>query len=83
MSLSAMLDLRDCRDNVFTTEVLEAQCGQHLTQGVLALEADILDAEPFLFAEGMEVLHREETDVGRVVPLVGKFLGLGHATVEH
>ena len=68
---------------MFGTEVCKPQCGQHLAQGVLALEADVLDAEPFLLAEGMEVLHREETDVGRVVPLVGQFLGLGHATVDH
>ena len=64
-------------------EVLEPKRGENLAQRVIALEVDVLYLEPFLFAERVEVLHRQKADVRRVVPFVRQFLGLGHATVEH
>ena len=82
-AVSCGLLLADRRDDVFRTEVRDADGGEEFAQRVFALETDVLDAEPFLFAEGVEVLHRQEADVRRIVPLVGQFLRLGHATVEH
>lgn len=79
----ARLLLADSRNHMFGAEVRDADGGEDLAQRVLALEVDVLDAEPFLFAERVEVLYRQEANVRRVVPLVGQFLGLGHATVEH
>ena len=68
---------------MFGAEVRDADGGEELAQRVVALVVDILDAEPFLVAERVEVLEREHADVRRVVPLVGQFLGLRHATVKH
>ena len=79
----ARLLLADRRNHMFGAEVRDADGGEELAQRVVALVVDILDAEPFLVAERVEVLEREHTDVRRIVPLVGQFLGLRHATVEH
>ena len=68
---------------MFRTEVLEPERSEDFAQRVVALEVDVLDFEPFLLAERVEVLHREHADVRRVVPLVGQFFGLGHASVYH
>ena len=75
--------LADGRNHVFCAEILEAERGEELAQRVVALVVDILDAEPFLVAERVEVLEGEHADVRRVVPLVRQFLGLGHATMDH
>ena len=79
----ARLLLADSRNHMFGAEVRDADGGEEFAQRVLALEVDVLDAEPFLFAERVEVLYRQEADVRCVVPFVRQFLGLGHATMEH
>ena len=73
----------NCRNDVFCTEVREANCGQELAYLVVALEVQIFNLESFLAAQRVEVLEREHADVRRIVPFVGEFLRFRHTSVEH
>ena len=68
---------------MFGAEVGDSNGGQELANLVVVLEVQILDFEPFLAAQSIEVLECEHANVWRVVPFVRQFLGFRHATMEH
>ena len=49
---------------------------------MVGLGADLADLEPALRAERLEVLERDDMDVGRVVPLKGQLRVYGQVAAE-
>ena len=68
---------------MFGAEVRQPNGSQELAYLVFILEVQVFNLEPFLVAQCIEVLERQNADVRRVVPFVGEFFGNWHAAVEH
>ena len=57
-------------NHMFCAEVCKTDRRQELAELVFVLVADSFDFQAFLVAKGMEILHRQEADIRRVIPFV-------------